>query len=198
MTHLLFLPGAAGAASFWHPLGNLLPQDWRKTYLNWPGLGNEPHEPGLDSLEALTDHAASHLEERSTVIAQSMGGIMAVRLALHFPERISHLVLVATSGGIRTGDFDMTDWREDYRAEYPHAARWITEARPDYTTDIRRIDIPALLLWGDADRISPVAVGEHLSDLLPQARLHVIPGGDHGLGRDRAAEIAPLVREFVR
>ena len=44
--HLLFLPGASGAASFWHPLGALLPASWRKSYLNWPGLGHDgviPH-----------------------------------------------------------------------------------------------------------------------------------------------------------
>lgn len=197
MTHILFLPGAAGAAGFWHPLGNLLPRHWRKTYLNWPGLGHEPHQPGLDSFHGLLAYAAQHLEERSAVVAQSMGGIFAVRLALQYPERVSRLVLTATSGGIRVADFNMADWRAEYRAEYPRAAAWITGDSPDYTTELGRIRAPTLLLWGDADPISPVAVGEHLRDLLPDARLHVIPGGDHGLGRDRAAEIAPLVAAHI-
>lgn len=197
MTHLLFLPGAAGAASFWHPLGNLLPQHWRKTYLSWPGLGHEPHRPGLDTFQALLAYTAQHLEQRSVIVAQSMGGIFAVRLALQFPERVSHLVLTATSGGIRIGDFDMADWRTEYRAEYPNAAGWITRDNPDYTAEIGEIRAPTLLLWGDADRISPLAVGEHLLALLPDARLHVVAGGDHGFARDRAAEIAPLVAAHV-
>lgn len=197
MTHILFLPGAAGAAGFWHPLGNLLPQDWHKTYLSWPGLGREPHLPGLDSFDALLAHAARHVEPRSIIVAQSMGGMFAVRLALQFPERVSHLVLTATSGGIRIQDFAMADWRAAYRAEYPDAADWITGGSPDYTAEIGTIGAPTLLLWGDADPISPVAVGEHLLDLLPDARLHVVKGGDHAFARDRATEIAPLVAAHI-
>lgn len=193
MTHILFLPGAAGAASFWHPLGNLLPRDWRKTYLNWPGLGHEPHLPGLDNFDALLAYAAGHLEQRSVVVAQSMGGVFAMQLALQFPERVSHLVLTATSGGIRIDDFDMADWRRAYRAEYPLAADWITTEKPDCTSEIGSIAQPVLLLWGNADPISPVAVGRHLAGLLPASKLHVVADGDHSFARDRAAEIAPLV-----
>lgn len=48
-----------------------------------------------------------------------------------------------------------------------------------------------------ADPISPVAVGERLRDLLPDARLHVLAGGDHDLAHQRAAEIAPLVEAHL-
>lgn len=198
MTHLLFLPGAAGAADFWHPLGSLLPAAWEKTYLNWPGLGHQTHQPGLDSFDALLTHSARHLQPRTAIVAQSMGGIFAARLALKYPDHVSHLVLTATSGGIRLTDFDMEDWRGSYRAEYPQAAPWITTAKPDYTQEIQRIGQPTLLLWGDADRISPVSVGQYLASLLPRAELHVIAGGDHGFGKTRAAEIAPLVQAFLQ
>lgn len=197
MPHLLFLPGAAGAASFWHPLGALLPADWDKTYLNWPGLGDEPHQPNLDGFDAITAYAARHLRARSVVIAQSMGGIVAVRLALAYPDRVTHLVLAATSGGVDVAQLGAADWRDDYRSEYPDAADWITAEQPDHTAEIGGISAPALLLWGDTDAISPVAVGRRLAALLPKARLHVIAGGDHGFARDRAAEIAPLVRAHI-
>lgn len=49
------------------------------------------------------------------------------------------------------------------------------------------------LLWGDADPISPVAVGQRLAALLPQAQLHVFAGGDHDLGHALAHEVAPLI-----
>lgn len=198
MTHLLFLPGAGGAAAFWHPLGQLLPDSYAKTYLNWPGLGHEAHKPGFDSLEALTAHAAAQLAETdNVVIAQSMGGIFALRLALLYPQRVKKLVLTAASGGIDVMRFGASDWRPAYRAEYPNAARWITEARPDHSAEIASIAQPALLLWGDADTVSPVAVGRHLHGLLKHSRLQVIAGGTHSLAQDRAAEIAPLVRDFI-
>lgn len=191
--HLLFLPGAGGAASFWHPLGALLPANWRKTYLSWPGLGHEPHEPLVQSFEDAVAHAASRLEDRSVVVAQSMGGVVAVRLALTHPERISHLVLTATSGGVDVASLGASDWRDSYREEYPKAADWILTERKDFTPELHRISIPTLLLWGDADPISPVRVGQRLAELLPRARLRVLAGGDHMFARDRAAEIATWV-----
>ncbi len=198
MTHLLFLPGAGGAAEFWHPLGALLPAQYEKTYLNWPGLGHQAHRPGLDSLDAVTAHAAAYLKSDTTIVAQSMGGIFALRLALLYPQTVTKLVLTAASGGIDVMRFGASDWRPAYRAEYPHAAEWITKARADHTAEISSIAQPALLLWGDADTISPLAVGQYLAGLLPKAELQVIAGGDHGFAQTRAAEIAPLVQDFLR
>ncbi|XXF80023.1 alpha/beta fold hydrolase [Myxococcaceae bacterium GXIMD 01537] len=195
--HLLFLPGAGGAASFWHPLGSLLPSSWSKTYLSWPGLGHEPHEPALQSLDDAVAHAASRLARPSVVVAQSMGGLVAVRVALAHPDRISHLVLTATSGGVDVASLGASDWRTAYRAEYPKAADWILSERADLTAELHRISIPTLLLWGDADSISPVAVGRRLEQLMPRARLRVLAGGDHPFARDRAAEIAPWVMEHL-
>lgn len=195
--HLLFLPGAGGAAEFWHPLGSLLPETYAKTYLNWPGLGRERHRAGLDSLDALTAHAAAHLTDDTIILAQSMGGIFAMRLALLYPQKIRKLVFTAASGGIDVMRFGAADWRPAYRAEYPDAAEWITQARADHTAEISSITQPALLLWGDADTVSPVSVGRHLASLLPRAELHVIAGADHSFAETRAAEIAPLVTRFL-
>lgn len=53
--------------------------------------------------------------------------------------------------------------------------------------------LPTLLLWGDADPISPVKVGQRLAALLPRAELHVCPGGGHDVGYAFAGAIAPLI-----
>ena len=199
MPHILFLPGAGGAAAFWHPLGALLPADWQKTFLNWPGFGHEGHRAGLDGFDALTVWAAQHLAATdNVVIAQSMGAIIALRLALRLPAQVSKLVLTAGSGGLDMGRFGAADWRPAYRAAYPDAVRWIETEKPDHTAEMARIAQPVLLLWGDADPISPVGVGRHLERLLPQAKLHIIAGGDHDFAKLRAAEIAPLVTAHIR
>jgi pimeloyl-ACP methyl ester carboxylesterase len=198
MTHLLFLPGAGGAAAFWHPLGALLPAEWDRTYLNWPGLGHEGHRDGFEGFDALTAWAARHLAETgNVVIAQSMGAIVALRLALRFSDKISKLVLTAGSGGLDMGRFGAADWRPDYRATFPNAARWIETEKPDHTAEMAKIMQPALLLWGDADAISPLAVGRQLERLLPRAALHVVAGGDHDFAKVHAAEIAPLVTAHI-
>ena len=126
-----------------------------------------------------------------------MGGIVAIRLALEHPDLVQGLVLSVTSGGIDLAAHGVSDWRADYAKSYPRAAQWIFTARADHAADLQRIHVPVLLLWGDADPISPVSVGETLARLLPDARLHVVKGGTHDLVVEHTAEIAPLVRAHV-
>lgn len=50
----------------------------------------------------------------------------------------------------------------------------------DFRGDVKKIDVPVLLMHGNADRILPIAsTGEPLSKLLPDARYVVVDGGPH-------------------
>jgi pimeloyl-ACP methyl ester carboxylesterase len=191
--NLIFCPGAGGAAEFWQPLGALLPVEWKKTYLFWPGLGNQPHEPAAHGFDDLVAFAEKAIAGPTVLIAQSMGGIVAVRLALKRPDEIAGLVLVVTSGGVDVSALGGADWRAAYLANFPDSKTWITEERPDHTAEIPDLGCPTLLIYGDNDPISPVTVGKRLSDLIPQSELCVIAGGTHDLGKERAHDIAPLV-----
>lgn len=187
---VLFLPGASGDGRFWQPVTERLPATWDCVRLDWPGLGRVPPDPtvtGLDDLVARVLHA---IDGPADLVAQSMGGVVAVRVALARPDLVRRLVLTATSGGVDVARFGAEDWRADYAREFPGVARWILEERSDLTERIPTIQAPTLLLWGDADPISPVAIGRHLAQLLPRAALVVVPGGDHMFARDRAPEVA--------
>lgn len=98
--HVVFLPGAAGASEFWRPVSARLPSSWRRTLLDWPGAGSEPPDPAIASFETSTEHVEARLPEACDLMAQSMGGIVALALALQNPGRIRRRVLVATSGGL--------------------------------------------------------------------------------------------------
>ena len=196
---LLFLPGAGADPDFWRPLGDRLPAAWEKTYFGWPGLGEQPPDPAVDSIDDLVAMVEARLgPEPCDLLAQSMGGVVALAVALRNPGNVRRLVLTATSGGVDVADLTRFDWRANYRREYPRAAAWITEARLDLTARIPAIACPALLLWGDADPISPAAVGERLAALLPDARLQVIEGADHDLAQTHAHVLAPMVERHLR
>lgn len=67
----------------------------------YPGFGSLPADPSIHSLDDLFGWFVEQLPpEASHVIAQSMGGVLAVHLALEHPERVASVVLVATSGGV--------------------------------------------------------------------------------------------------
>ena len=52
----------------------------------------------------------------------------------------------------------------------------------DFTEDLKKIDVPALVLHGDDDQIVPIADSAPLSaKLLPKATLKIYPGLPHGM-----------------
>ncbi len=195
--HVMFLPGGGGAPEFWQPMGALLPTEWKKTYLSWPGLGKQPKDSSIRNFDDLVALAEKYIHGQTVLIAQSLGGVVGIRLALKHPSKIAKLVLVAASGGVDIERLGGEDWRPAYLSTFPDGDRWITEEKPDHTKDIPNISSPTLLLWGGNDSISPLSVGRHFMSLLPNARLHVVDHGDHYFARDRASELSPLIMEYL-
>lgn len=170
-----------------------------KVLLDWPGLGRMPKSPQVNGFSDLVDRVVEHLREPADLVAQSMGGVVAVAAVLRRPESVKRLVLTATSAGIDATLFHSQDWRPDYQRQFPRAERWLTEARVGRIDDdqLREIQAPTLLLWGDADPITPVALGKHLASLLPSAQLVIVEGGDHTFAAHRAADVAPHVAKHL-
>jgi pimeloyl-ACP methyl ester carboxylesterase len=153
--------------------------------------------PGIGGYADLVELAADVVPDGSDVVAQSMGGMVAIGLALARPRKIRRLVLVATSGGLDVSGLGGSQWREEYRSEFPQAAAWVTGDALDYTAQLASIELPVCLIWGDCDPISPLAVGHALDRLLPTSKLHVIAGGTHALAREHPDQVAALVRRHT-
>jgi pimeloyl-ACP methyl ester carboxylesterase len=198
MTRILFLPGSGASPDFWMPVGARLPAEWPKEYFGWPGLGDQPHDPAVKGMDDLVRLVAARIDGPVDLVAQSMGGIVAVRLALEQPSRVRRLVLTVTSGGVDMTGLGASDWRADYRKSFPHAAEWITAPSASSNLPVERIAAPTLLIWGDVDPISPVTVGRHLEQRIPDARLHVVPGGDHDLAKAHSGLVSSLIERHLK
>ncbi|ATQ73735.1 alpha/beta hydrolase [Massilia violaceinigra] len=190
---LIFLPGAGGNPAFWQPASDLLAHPASRCLLGWPGFGVAPADPGIEGMDGLVALVLDQIDRPCALIAQSMGGVVAVLAALKRPDLVSHLVLAVTSGGVDMADLRAEDWRSAFLAANPTVPRWLTDYRSDLSDAIKTLRAPTLLLWGDADTISPVAVGVRLHGLLPESSLHVIAGGGHDLANRLAATVAPLI-----
>ncbi|MDP9366081.1 MAG: alpha/beta hydrolase [Chloroflexota bacterium] len=72
---------------------------------------------------------------------------------------------------------------------------WLT----DFRGDLPKVDVPALVLHGDADRILPItaAGGPLLAEALPGSRLVVVEGAPHGLLWTHAEEVNRALLDFV-
>jgi len=194
---MIFLPGASGNIHFWRPLAARLRHHGSPRFFGWPGFGETPPDPSVTGISDLVTRVTDEITSPVDLFAQSMGGIVAILAALEKPRLISHLVLSATSGGIDMTEFGATDWRTTFRELNPGVPRWFEDERWNLTERIPEIQIPVLLLWGDSDPISPVAVGRRLADLFPNAELHVLPGGTHDLAVERVDDLVPLVERHL-
>ena len=134
------------------------------------------------------------MDEPVDLVAQSMGGVIAARLALERPDLVRRLVLIVTSGGVDMAGLGAADWRARL-SQVVSAALSSGSPRRGSAPElpVEKIAAPTLLIWGDADAISPLAVGRHLEQRIPEARLHVVPGGDHDLAKTHADLVASLI-----
>jgi pimeloyl-ACP methyl ester carboxylesterase len=75
----------------------------------------------------------------------------------------------------------------------PLGTRSATRIRPD---DLRRLVIPTLMIWGDHDPVVSVADARAAADLIPDARLEVLPAG-HVPQLGEPARVAELLEDFI-
>jgi poly(3-hydroxyoctanoate) depolymerase len=193
--NVMLIPGAAGLASFWDPIRELLPSSWQQQTLDLPGFGPVPADPAIDSYVALVDHIAATMVAPGVVAGQSMGGYLALQLALRHPALVTHLVLIVAAAGVDMHGHGARDWRANYGSGQNPA--WIFEPRADLTPQLSQIRVPVLLIWATRDAISPLSVGQQLERALPDARLLTFDSDDHWVARRHALETARAITELV-
>jgi proline iminopeptidase len=78
-----------------------------------------------------------------------------------------------------------------------HAVNFSLGLKYDYRPLLQKIDVPVLIVHGDTD-VSPVSGSEEYAELLGDAVLEVISGGDHFLYKTKPDEFARVVGEFLQ
>ncbi|MDY6856662.1 MAG: alpha/beta hydrolase [Thermodesulfobacteriota bacterium] len=195
---LLFLPGAGADPEIWKPLSNQLPDTWEKIHFRWPGLGNQKPAPHVNSLDDLVSIVENSLGDQPVdLLAQSMGGHVAIRIMLKHPDKIRRAVFTATGVGLNLAQFGGEDWIPDYQKEYPNAKIGIMDEKQEYKDVLSQITQPVLLLYADMDPICPVIVGEHLSELLPNAKLIRVKSSSHTFISDNPNNISEYVIKYL-
>jgi len=86
---------------------------------------------------------------------------------------------------------------EDYANAGPLRGTFVKIVNRDLRDLLPGVQAPTLLLWGANDDATPVADGETMARLIPQARLVVLPGAGHYAYLDRPAEATAALDEFL-
>lgn len=156
---------------------------------------------------------------KADFLGYSNGGHIALEIALRHPEVVRSLILESvffsrdgTDPGFREGlehaklDGMPLEPKKAYLATAPHPDRLpsffaksvqrMREFKGWTPAQIRTIRAPTLLVLGDRD-IVHVEHAAQMQRLLPDARLAVLPSADHLAMPDRAADVAPMLDEFL-
>jgi pimeloyl-ACP methyl ester carboxylesterase len=184
------------------------------THPGFDGTAIPEHFDTLDDLVYLYLDLLDVLDLHDVILmGMSMGGWVAVEIAVRNTSRLSHIILV-DAVGIKPGDRDTRDIADIFGlpapavatllfhdpAQAPSLATMTDEqvtrlagdriAHAMYTWEpymhnpqlryrLHRINVPTLLLWGASDGVVPVAYAEAYHQMIPGARLVVIPEAGH-------------------
>lgn len=189
--------------------------------------GGDPLPDIASYAAALHAWAESVALPRFVLAGHSMGGAIAIEYALRHAGRLAGLILLSTGAGLRVAPQILAGLLTDFDATVELLVRWmygegadpnllrlgarrLREARPatlhadfaacdafDRRADINRIDVPTLILCGEADVMTPLKSSEYLRDQIPASQLVVIPGAGHMAALQQPQAVAREIEAFL-
>ena len=219
---LLLVMGLGGNLEMWTPLEReLVPLGFQTISFDAPGTGGSDPPHTWRRMTGLADLAAGVLDavgmggESVDVLGVSFGGGIAQELARRHPDRVTRLVLAASTCGL--GSWPGDPWATilllspvGYFVRARSSRLQRPPSLPGYWSQLyaatgwtslpwlRRIAQPTLVLAGADDALVPVANGRQLAAAIPDARLEVIEGGDHMFLLTDPVDSAKAVADFLR
>jgi non-heme chloroperoxidase len=91
-------------------------------------------------------------------------------------------------------------WLQGMRAGHKNTFDCIKAfSETDFTEDLKKFDVPTLIIHGDDDQIVPIEVSAHLSaKLVRKSTLKVYPGGPHGLTETHKDQLNADLLAFLK
>lgn len=160
-----------------------------------------------DAAGALASEIELQGSGQADVTGHALGAMVALQLALDCPKFIHRLILIdgqakPPAGQLRSSRLVlrlMPRSRLEAQGITKPRLMEVLDAMADF--DVRErlgeINAPTLVLVG-ADNRGDLEGAEQLAQGIPDARLHLIPGGGPQLTATHPKELARLIREFVK
>ncbi|HET9350462.1 MAG TPA: alpha/beta hydrolase [Burkholderiales bacterium] len=223
---LLFLHGANGAPVVL-PFMEKLAQRFDVLIPEHPGYGKSDEPEWLENIHDIAYFYLDFLKQLNlknvTVVGSSMGGWIAMEMAVRDTSRLKSLVLSSPAGitapGVRAADIFLMAPEEmvrnlfvdqklaEARLAQPEdvdislknrhtTARLAWEPRlhdPYLPKWLHRIDVPVKIVWGRQDRILPVAFVDVYRKLLPKADISIIENCGHLPHAERPDEFVKII-----
>jgi pimeloyl-ACP methyl ester carboxylesterase len=191
---LVLIPGLATDVSEYGSIIAGLSRGYKVIALDNRGAGRTDKPDVPYSIEMMADDTAGLLAalsiERAHIVGTSMGGRIALALALRHPTLVRSLVLVSTSAKMPPPNWrrrlllDVVQRMPLLRGsrKYPqpyYAFAHQREASRSYdcTDRLGEIHVPTLILHGRGDRIAPYRLAEEMHAGIPRSKVIAFSGG---------------------
>jgi pimeloyl-ACP methyl ester carboxylesterase len=195
---LLMLHAAGSNAHSWHYQYDALGVTHCPIALDLPGHGRSAGVEGLASVQDYADFADAFLDalkiESAVIAGRSMGGAVAMQLALRHPKRVQALVLIATAAKLNVPKERVDQWHAVTmgRASQPftndgYSPKTIAE-KPEVIREGwgEQIRTDPRVRWGDMVACSKVDLREEIGKIDKPAL--VIAGADDSITTPQDAE----------
>lgn len=121
---LMLIAGLASDSQSWQPLVEGLSRHYQLILLDNRGVGRTQPHSASSSIEQMADDCialADHLGiQQLSLVGHSMGGMIALSCAARYPQRVTHLVLMATSSNSSKRNNQLfQDWLDYWRVGLP-------------------------------------------------------------------------------
>ena len=213
--YLLIIGGLAIDLTQLQGISNGLSRNYQVIAFDNRGAGrtDKPHEPY--SIEMMAEDAAGLLNalgmKSANILGISMGGRIAISIALQHPELVKSLILVSTSA--RTNYKRGLLWSlsnfliripavRKIGTKYPQPYYAYVRQREasrnhDATNRLQEIQVPTLIIHGKKDRITPFSSAEELQAHIEGSRLIAVEGG-HMFAFTKQKDLIDLVTGFLQ
>lgn len=226
---ILFVHGSGGDHTLWSYQIKGLRGAFSIAAVDLNGHGRSPFREG-EGLATYTEDVLAVLERlsgRALLVGHSLGGAIALNVALHHPERIGGLGLIGTGARLRVLPELLELLQRDFEAAVDLILDWAFAGEPepqflakareqmhkngqkallrdlltcnsfDVMDQLDRIRVPTLVICGREDRLTPVKYSEYLRDHIPNASLKVIEGAGHMVMLEQPEQLNQAIREFL-
>jgi pimeloyl-ACP methyl ester carboxylesterase len=205
---LVFIHGLGGSASTWDGCVSLLGGSYTTVSVDLLGHGASPVPD--DPAEYLRNRALADIDEviasidtPVVLVGHSLGGYLSLAHAATRPGVAKGVVVLNTGPGFRDPEkregWNERSRRNAHRFGVPLQATELNLQHDSVVMDhLGDMAVPTLVLAGSADREEYTNSGQYLERKMPNARLQVIPGGDHNMQESHAAEVSAAIDAFVQ
>jgi pimeloyl-ACP methyl ester carboxylesterase len=144
---------------------------------------------------------------RASVLGISLGGRIAMELALQHPDRVERLILASTSARVirsprRAHLWPILSGLPLFRSKHPQpryafVRQFKASTGYDATDRLDVLSMPTLILHGGKDRVAPLALAEEMHDRIRESRMVVFKGGHLFFLMREPQRFLDCVRDFL-